>query len=166
MKILLTLAVSMALASSPGFSNQKDAEASERKSASKQAAKKSEDEAEAKPAKDAAEPAAGKEKRKEKAVRTPFGSGTVSVPETPPQRQRPKLPLHLVKIEEKGDTVTFNQRTPFGQKVWSKKFADLSDEERELLDRYRAAEAQKAAGSQAEGGDGRQKNPQPAGKQP
>ena len=39
---------------------------------------------------------------------------------------------------ESGDSVTFQRQTPFGRNTWTKKKADLNDEERALLERAKS----------------------------
>jgi hypothetical protein len=43
-----------------------------------------------------------------------------------------------IKVTDKGDTVRFERPGPVGSSVWEKKKADLSDEERRLLELSRA----------------------------
>jgi hypothetical protein len=43
-----------------------------------------------------------------------------------------------VTATEAGDSVTFQKKTPFGNNIWTKKRAELNDDEKALLDRAKA----------------------------
>ena len=105
---------------------------------SKPAAEKRED------AKDEAESNDGE---KDKTVQTPFGPAAKANRQPPPANDRPVDPM--VSVTESGDTVTFTRRTPFGSQTWKRKVGELSDHEKMLLERTRAA-AKKAAAPAAE----------------
>ncbi len=86
-----------------------------------------------------AEPDAASNSEKTVSYRTPFG--TVTRKESAEAAERPKaeLPAWLLEIEEKGSSVTFKKKTPFGVTSYSKPKNDLTDEERDLLATYQAA---------------------------
>ena len=64
-----------------------------------------------------------------KTVQTPFGP-TVRQAGT----EAPRPPdFSMVRVEEKGDTITFRRRTPFGDSVWTRQRGELTPLEREIL---------------------------------
>jgi hypothetical protein len=77
----------------------------------------------------------GKKKRVEK---TPFGVAVTEVPPENAEAPAPPKPRTLagdpmLRVEEKGDVVTFRRKTPFGEQVWQKKRAELTPDEKELV---------------------------------
>ena len=71
---------------------------------------------------------------------TPFG--TVKTPVSSKAPEPKAMPsLGLFEIEEKGAAVTFKKKTPFGVTSWTKQQTELTDEERQLLAKYRASKA-------------------------
>ena len=56
-----------------------------------------------------------------------------------------ELPVWLFEIEEKGNNVTFKKKTPFGVTSYSKPKNELTEEERDLVERYHAAKADGAS---------------------
>lgn len=69
---------------------------------------------------------------KTQTVQTPFGP---AARRTTPAVAAPKKGPDptLVRAEEKGDTVTFRRKTPFGDSVWTRKRAELTAFEKEIL---------------------------------
>jgi hypothetical protein len=59
----------------------------------------------------------------------------------PAESLKPEPPVWLFEIEEKGNNVTFRKKTPFGVTSYSKPKNELTEEERGLVERYRAAKA-------------------------
>ena len=51
--------------------------------------------------------------------------------------------LSTTKAIDKGDTVRFERPSPFGPMIWEKKKADLTDDERHLVDAQNAKTEQK-----------------------
>lgn len=47
-----------------------------------------------------------------------------------------------VEVEEKGDTIVFKHRTPFGLRTWTKKRAQLTSQEQKFLRAHQAKQAQ------------------------
>lgn len=76
-----------------------------------------------------------KEKSRETIRQTPFGPVKVITPKEPVPR--PVDPS--IQVEEEGDQITFRRKTPFGVHVWTKKRADLTLKEKELLDGIQAS---------------------------
>ena len=62
-------------------------------------------------------------------VETPFGP---SLRGAPAAARRP-ADHSLVKVEDKGDTVIFRRRTPFGDQVWQRRRTELSAVEKEMI---------------------------------
>jgi hypothetical protein len=42
----------------------------------------------------------------------------------------------FVEVEEQGDTITFRRSTPFGNQVWKRQRAQLSEVEKKMLERH------------------------------
>jgi hypothetical protein len=57
----------------------------------------------------------------------------------PAEPSKPELPVWLFEIEEKGNDVTFKKKTPFGVTSYNKAKNELTEEERDLVQRYQAA---------------------------
>lgn len=78
-------------------------------------------------------------------AKTPFG---ITKSPAADQAQPSNSPgdLSSTKVIDKGDTVSFERPSPFGPMHWEKKKADLTDEERRMLDAKNAktADAQNA----------------------
>ena len=72
-------------------------------------------------------------------AKTPFGLTKFPAPDTPPVAQD----LSATKAVDKGDTVRFERPGPFGTMSWEKKKADLTDDERHLLEAQNAKTEQK-----------------------
>lgn len=83
---------------------------------------------------------AAKESEEVHVKKTPFGTVRTPVSTKPPEPKGPPS-LWLYEIEERGDTVTFKKKTPFGVTSWTKQHADLTGEERQLLAEYKASKA-------------------------
>lgn len=64
--------------------------------------------------------------------RTPFGVAAVE-----------EKTSELVKATEDGDSIRFEQRTPFGSHIWTKRKSELSASERAVWDRERVQDAAK-----------------------
>jgi len=65
-------------------------------------------------------------------VQTPFGPAVrQQKTETAPAKRGPDL--SLLRAEEKGDTITFRRKTPFGDSVWTRKRSELSPIEKDIL---------------------------------
>jgi len=47
-----------------------------------------------------------------------------------------------MQVEEKGDTIVFKRRTPFGVQAWTKKRSELTTEEQEMLRDHQAKQAE------------------------
>ncbi len=69
-------------------------------------------------------------------TKTPFGIMKAPAADPPPAAVPPSTPDSLAgaKAIDKGDTVRFERKGPFGTMSWEKKKADLTDDERRLLD--------------------------------
>lgn len=79
------------------------------------------------------------------ARRTPFGetkSAAKSGDEVAPAATSP-----FIEVEEKGDTIVFQRRTPFGLQNWSKKRSELTPQEAEMLRAHQAGQSADATGS-------------------
>ena len=70
--------------------------------------------------------------------KTPFGAVKTTNSTARPAGPSAAAVSHLVKVEERGDTIVFRQRTPFGETVWKRARTELSAQERELLETHRA----------------------------
>jgi hypothetical protein len=68
-------------------------------------------------------------------AKTPFGLTKFPAPDT---ASSSGPDLSTTKAIDKGDTVRFERPTPFGPTSWEKKKADLTDDERRLLDAQNA----------------------------
>ena len=79
-----------------------------------------------------------KDGKKKKVERTPFGN-TVRAADPEPEPARTLADDPLLRVEEKGDTVTFRRQTPFGDQVWKKKRAELTPEEQSLVEARKRA---------------------------
>jgi hypothetical protein len=75
-------------------------------------------------------------------VMTPFGISRSPAVNTVAATQQ--APGADIKVLDKGDIVRFERPGPSGSSVWEKKKTDLTSEERQLLDKQQAADAQKA----------------------
>lgn len=76
-----------------------------------------------------------------KLAQTPFGTSDYGDAEPPDEEPETLATSPHVEVEEKGDTIIFKRKTPFGNQVWKKKRAELTAEERQLLNRRRKAAA-------------------------
>jgi len=95
---------------------------------------------------------------------TPFG--TVRTTEAQAKPPEVEVPLAQFEIEEKGNSVTFKRKTPFGISQWTKSRNELTKEDRDLLARYRESKAADRAPRAAEKTSGSGKTTVPAaGKQ-
>ncbi len=63
-------------------------------------------------------------------VQTPFGPSLRGAPTAAARRPANHS---LVRVEEKGDTVIFRRRTPFGDQVWERRRSELSAVEKEMI---------------------------------
>ena len=87
---------------------------------------------------------------KRKVVRqTPFGPVIQEVVEGAQKKQgrRELADDPNLKIEQDGDQITFRRRTPFGEQVWRRQRAELSEVEKELLAARRKTLDKEAAGN-------------------
>ena len=71
-------------------------------------------------------------------VQTPFGS-TLRAPGSDQAQAAPPNPRALaddpmMRVEMNGDTVVFRRQTPFGDQVWRRKRAELTEAEKVLVD--------------------------------
>jgi len=62
-------------------------------------------------------------------INTPFG-----VSRAPEAGSSPDSPSLSAKAFDQGDSVRFEQATPFGTRTWEKKKSDLTDDERRLVE--------------------------------
>ena len=63
-------------------------------------------------------------------VETPFGPSLRGAPAAAARRP----PDHsLVQVDQKGDTVIFRRRTPFGDQVWQRRRTELTAVEKEMI---------------------------------
>lgn len=83
-----------------------------------------------------------KQAPKKETQRTPFGE-TKRVPTTADTAPAAATSPYI-EVEEKGDTIVFQRRSPFGLQTWRKKRSELTPEDEEML---RAHQAKQAAGS-------------------
>ena len=78
-------------------------------------------------------------------AKTPFGvmrsAATPAPPPNPSSSPATTATLQYVKATDKGDTVKFERTTPFGPVVWEKKKAELTVEEKSILDNQTAKPA-------------------------
>lgn len=66
-----------------------------------------------------------------KTVQTPFGP---TVRQSGAEAAPPRLAdFSMIKVEEKGDTLTFRRQTPFGDSVWKRRRGELTPFEREIV---------------------------------
>jgi hypothetical protein len=72
-------------------------------------------------------------------VKTPFGVTRSPASDTPVSGPD----LNATKAIDKGDTVRFERPGPFGTMSWEKKKADLTDDERHIVDAQNAKTEQK-----------------------
>ncbi|MDA1312031.1 MAG: hypothetical protein O2968_01735 [Acidobacteria bacterium] len=90
--------------------------------------------------------AASKDKAKQvpkkETQRTPFGE-TKRVPTTADTAPAAATSPYI-EVEEKGDTIVFQRRSPFGLQTWRKKRSELTPEDEEML---RAHQAKQSADS-------------------
>ena len=56
----------------------------------------------------------------------------------------------FVEVEEKGDTIVFKHRTPFGLRTWTRKRSLLTPKEQEILRTYKPRQAQDEPDEQQE----------------
>ena len=89
--------------------------------------------------------------------RTPFGE-TKSVAKAA-DKVAPPATSPFIEVEEKGDTIIFQRRTPFGRQTWSKKRSELTPQEEEML---RAHQARQSADTTGSAGDGVKAKTEPA----
>jgi len=68
---------------------------------------------------------------KKTVVQTPFGPTMRAAQPASTPRRAPDL--SLISVEEKGDTITFRRKTPFGQSVWTRQRSELTPFDREIL---------------------------------
>ena len=68
--------------------------------------------------------------------RTPFGR--TKAPEKRAETASSPSSSPFVEVEEKGDTVVFKRRTPFGGQTWKKKRSELTPQEQEMLKVHQA----------------------------
>ena len=78
--------------------------------------------------------------------KTPFGEAKTTNSNSRPAGPSAAAVSHLVKVEERGDTIVFRQRTPFGEKVWKRARTELSAQERELLETHQAGKSGPVSG--------------------
>ncbi len=109
-----------------------------------------------------------------KIKQTPFGPAKVVAE---PQKPLSLLADPMITVEQQGETVVFQRKTPFGVQIWKKPLAELDAVERRLLRREHGPSAERPA---AEGGSAtplpsgqareatasRRQNKEPAGKKP
>jgi len=80
--------------------------------------------------------------------RTPFGE-TKSVAKAA-DKVAPPATSPFIEVEEKGDTIIFQRRTPFGRQTWSKKRSELTPQEEEMMRAHKAGPSADATGSAAD----------------
>jgi len=74
----------------------------------------------------------------------PFSGGKdASAKSTSAKTTSAKTTTPLVIAIEEGDTVRFERTTPFGPAKWTRKKSELNEDEREILERSRAAKSGK-----------------------
>ena len=78
--------------------------------------------------------------------KTPFGAAKSTNSTSRPAGPSAAAVRHLVKVEERGDTIVFRQRTPFGERVWKRARTELSAQEREFLETHQAGKPGPVAG--------------------
>lgn len=76
----------------------------------------------------------------EKTKRTPFGRSKSAGKEKP--KPSPPATTPFMQVEEKGDSIVFKRRTPFGIQAWTKKRSELTDEEQEMLRDHQAKQVE------------------------
>jgi hypothetical protein len=76
-------------------------------------------------------------------VQTPFGPVKKQAAQPKPE-PRPVASKPLVDISLDGDTYTFTRQTPFGAQSWKRAKADLSSDEKKLIEQQEAWEKQEA----------------------
>ena len=74
-----------------------------------------------------------------KTTRTPFGRSKSASGKKPKPAAPATTPF--MQVEEKGDSVTFKRRTPFGVQAWTKKRSELTPEEQKMLRNHQAKQA-------------------------
>ncbi len=81
--------------------------------------------------------------RSQAAASSPAPFGTLIRTESAEAAEQPEaeLPLWLFDIEEKGANVTISKKTPFGVTSYTKPKTELTEQERDLVERHRAAKA-------------------------
>lgn len=80
-----------------------------------------------------------KDSSAEKTKRTPFGRSKATSEKKPKSSAPATTPF--MQVEEKGDSITFKRRSPFGVQAWTKKRSELTDEEQEMLQAHQAKQA-------------------------
>ncbi|NIQ93953.1 MAG: hypothetical protein GWN87_06870 [Desulfuromonadales bacterium] len=74
------------------------------------------------------------EKKPAEELKTPFGvAKTTDAPPPKPARKPSKLRPDL-KVEKDGDAFKFSKKTPFGMNSWTRAEAELSSEERAIVE--------------------------------
>lgn len=81
-----------------------------------------------------------KDSSAKKTKRTPFGRSKSTREEEP--KSSPPVTTPFMQVEEKGDSVVFRRRTPFGVQAWTKKRSELTAEEQKMLRDHQAKQAE------------------------
>jgi hypothetical protein len=76
-------------------------------------------------------------------VQTPFGPAKKQT-EAPPPPPPASTAKPLVDVKLNGDTYTFSRQTPFGAQSWKRAKAELSSDEKKLVEAHEAWEEKKA----------------------
>jgi hypothetical protein len=86
-----------------------------------------------------------KQQPKAETRRTPFGEAksATKTDDAPPVASTSPF----IEVEEKGDTVIFQRRTPFGPQEWRKKRSDLTPQEEEMLRAHQAKQLSPDSGN-------------------
>ena len=87
-----------------------------------------------KPSSEAKQPSSQKTKR------TPFGRSKSNSEQKP--KPDPPATTPFMQVEEKGDSIVFKRRTPFGIQAWTKKRSEMTPEEQEMLRDHQAKQAE------------------------
>ena len=81
-----------------------------------------------------------KDSSAKKTKRTPFGRSKSTSEEEP--KPSPPVTTPFMQVEEKGDSVVFRRRTPFGVQSWTKKRSELTAQEQDMLRDHQAKQAE------------------------
>lgn len=73
------------------------------------------------------------------AKRTPFGRSKSTSEKKP--KASPPATTPFMQVEEKGDSIVFKRKTPFGVQAWTKKRSELTADEQGMLRDHQAKQA-------------------------